>query len=96
MDYIKQAIALRPEDGFIRDSLGWVYFRLGELGKAVDELKKAAAIEPEDPTIQEHLGDVYLAGGNKRQAVKHYRQSLELSEKPESKKRIQDKINSVK
>jgi len=96
LDFIKQAVSIRPEDGFIRDSLGWVYFRLGKLDRALDELKKAAAIEPEDPTIQEHLGDVYLADGNKDQAVVYYLQSFELSDKEENKKRLQDKIDSMK
>ncbi|MDP3694819.1 MAG: tetratricopeptide repeat protein, partial [Desulfocapsaceae bacterium] len=39
LEYIKKAIALKPDNGYILDSLGWVYFRMGELEKAKKELE---------------------------------------------------------
>ena len=95
LKYIKQAVEGRPDDGFIRDSLGWVYFRLGELKQAVVEFKKALSDEPDDPTIHEHLADVYNAMQKKRLALEHYRQALQLSEKKDVQGRLRSKIKAL-
>jgi tetratricopeptide (TPR) repeat protein len=93
--YVKKAIAGQPDDGFIRDSLGWVYFKLGEMKKAVAELQKALRDEPDDPTIHEHLGDVYNAMRAQRQALGNYQQSLSLLEKKVDQERLQGKIREL-
>ena len=36
LDMIKTAVDLRPNDGYIVDSLGWAYYRLGRYEEAVD------------------------------------------------------------
>ena len=36
MGMIRKAVELRPNDGFIVDSLGWAHYRLGEYDEAVD------------------------------------------------------------
>ena len=46
---LHRAVDLRQEDGFIVDSLGWAYFRLGEHEKAVTYLERAVELEPGDP-----------------------------------------------
>ena len=62
---IQKAVKLDPESGYIRDSLGWVYFKKGMYTEALVEIKKASELEGNDPVILEHLGDVYLKLGNK-------------------------------
>ena len=96
LDYIQQAVTQRPDDGFILDSLGWVYFRMGELQQAVEALERAIALEPDDPTIHEHLGDVYLAFHKSQLALDNYRKALSLSEKAEDKTRLTAKIGAIK
>lgn len=54
---INKAVALKPNDAFYLDSLGWVYYRLGELDKAVDYLRQAVVIRP-DVELMTHLGEV--------------------------------------
>jgi tetratricopeptide (TPR) repeat protein len=76
--YLKRAAASRPEDGFIRDSLGWVYYKLGDYAKAVQELKTAVAKQPHDPTINEHLGDAYLKAGDLEKALVYYNSAVKL------------------
>lgn len=78
LDYISRAVAARPDDGFIRDSLGWVHYKRAEYGKAVQELKKAWEMQPEDPTINEHLADAYLKTGAGDKAVEHYERAVQL------------------
>jgi tetratricopeptide (TPR) repeat protein len=59
MDMIKKSVEQRPDDGYIVDSLGWAYYRLGNYEEAVKNLERAVELKPVDPTINDHLGDVY-------------------------------------
>jgi tetratricopeptide (TPR) repeat protein len=59
MGMIKRSVEQRPDDGYIVDSLGWAYFRLGNYEEAVKNLERAVELKPVDPTINDHLGDVY-------------------------------------
>ena len=60
LEMIQKAMSLKPNMGYITDSLGWVYYQLGEYEKAVTELEKANQLTPDDPTITEHLADGYF------------------------------------
>ncbi len=95
LEYIEKAIALRPEDGFIRDSLGWVFFRLGELDKAIVELKRAIEMAPEDPTIHEHLGDAYNKKGNSLEALKYFKKAESLYTDEEKRAVVGGKIKEI-
>ncbi|MDH4226835.1 MAG: tetratricopeptide repeat protein [Deltaproteobacteria bacterium] len=91
--YIKRALAEKPESGDILDSLGWVYFKKGELKKAVAELERATKYLPEDPTVAEHLGDVYLKSSNKRKAEEAYGRAASLSPGNEA---LKEKLRNVR
>jgi tetratricopeptide (TPR) repeat protein len=65
---IERAVAARPFDGYIRDSLGWVFYRLGRYDEAVEEMERAVELMPTDPVLNDHLGDVYWAVDRKREA----------------------------
>ncbi|MDY6823878.1 MAG: tetratricopeptide repeat protein [Thermodesulfobacteriota bacterium] len=74
---IEKALRLKPDDPYITDSLGWVYFKKGDLVKALEMLKKAVNLEPNDPVLLEHLGDAYQKHGDSEKALEMYRRSLE-------------------
>lgn len=95
LEYIQQSIALKPNNGYIRDSLGWVYFRLGRLEQAIEEILGALELEPNDPHIYEHLGDIYREQGEKEKARKAYQRSEELFVDQDKKLRMQKKINEL-
>lgn len=76
LDMIKRAVAARPYDGYIRDSLGWVFFRLGRYEEALEEMERAVELEPVEPVLNDHLGDVYWAVGRKREAVFEWKRAL--------------------
>ena len=59
MRMIRRAVEQRPDDGYIVDSLGWAYFRIGNYDEAVKNLERAVELKPDDPTINDHLGDAY-------------------------------------
>jgi len=83
LEMIHNAVRRRPNDGYIIDSLGWVYYRLGNYSKAVLELERAIQIRPEDPVINDHLGDAYWRVGRTLEAQFQWQRSLSL--KPDAK-----------
>jgi tetratricopeptide (TPR) repeat protein len=80
---IESAVASRPNDGFITDSLGWVLYRLGKYEEAVKPMERAVALVSNDPIINDHLGDVYWKVNRKREAEFQWRRALSF--KPEEK-----------
>lgn len=74
---IRKAVELRPDDGYIVDSLGWAYYRLGKFDDAVIELQKAISLRPEDATINDHLGDAYWRAGRKLEANFQWQHALD-------------------
>lgn len=78
---IERAVAAEPENAAFRDSLGWIYYRLGRFDEAVAELKKAATGNDPDGVMLEHLGDACLAAGQKEAADDAWRKSLAAFEK---------------
>lgn len=65
---LERAASLRPEDGFIQDSLGWVTYMMGKYDDAVPKLEKAVELMPYDPTLNDHLGDAYWQVGRRMEA----------------------------
>jgi len=95
LKYIEQAVALKPEDGFIRDSLGWVYFRLGDIDRAIKELERALELVDDDPVIYEHLGDVYLQAGELGKARTNYEKALTFQKDEEKLESVRRKIEKL-
>ncbi|MCX5834786.1 MAG: tetratricopeptide repeat protein, partial [Deltaproteobacteria bacterium] len=91
-DMIKKALELRPGDGYITDSLGWVYFKQNRTDEAVKYLEEALRILPEDPAIAEHLGDAYARTGRVQDAIEKYKLVLQL--KPDAEK-VRDKMDTL-
>jgi len=89
-----RAVELRPRDGFIVDSLGWVYYRMGRYAEAVSALENAISLEPSDPTINDHLGDAYWRDGRKREARVQWRRALSFEPEAEDAEKIREKLQS--
>lgn len=78
LELTKRAVALKPENGYYVDSLGWALFKMGRIEEALDEIKRAAGLVKNDPIIFEHLGEIYLKKENREKARKAWIQSIEL------------------
>ncbi len=78
---IARALKHKPDDGYITDSLGWVYYKQGRYSEALEMLIKAVGMVADDPIILEHLGDAYLKKDNRRKALESYRRALKVKEK---------------
>ncbi len=74
---IEQAVALAPNDPFIRDSLAWVYYRQGNRVQALNLLESAYKARP-DPEIAAHWGEVLWVTGQTQQAGAIWREGLLL------------------
>lgn len=79
-DYIRRALALKPDDGYILDSYGWALHRRGDTGAAIGWLEKAAATVPGDATILDHLGDAYWFAGRVTEAQFQWQRARDLAE----------------
>ena len=74
---ISKAHQLAPQDAFILDSLGWVYFRLGNSALALTQLQKAFALKPE-ADIAAHLGEVLWVTNRPAEAEAVWREGQKL------------------
>lgn len=96
LEYIKRAVQLKPENGYITDSLGWVYFRLGELEKAETELEHAIELEPGDAHIYDHLGDVYYSLKKRTKALQAYKKAYEMFKDEKNRTKVKIKIETLR
>lgn len=93
---IAKAVELDPTSGAYLDSLGWVYFRLGNLDLAEKYLLEAVKLEPFDATLHEHLGDLWVARGQVEKAAETYRLALTLEhEDADQKERLEAKLQKL-
>jgi tetratricopeptide (TPR) repeat protein len=92
MKMIKRAVEQRPDDGYIVDSLGWAYYRIGNYEDAVKNLERAIDLKPEDPTINDHLGDAYWRVGRTLEAKFQWAHARDLKPEPEDLPKIEAKI----
>ncbi|MBV8091277.1 MAG: tetratricopeptide repeat protein [Alphaproteobacteria bacterium] len=93
LQMIQKAVELRPEDGYIVDSLGWAEYRLGHYSNAVQYLEKAIELVPEDPTINDHLGDAYWQNGRPNEARFQWRRALQFGPEADEIKPIEAKLD---
>jgi tetratricopeptide (TPR) repeat protein len=94
MKMIKRAVDQRPDDGYIVDSLGWAYYRIGNYEEAVKNLERAIDLKPEDPTINDHLGDAYWRIGRTLEAKFQWAHARDLKPEPEELPKIEAKIEN--
>ncbi|KAB2942227.1 MAG: tetratricopeptide repeat protein [Hyphomicrobium sp.] len=92
MALIEKAVALKPDDGYIVDSLGWAHFKLGNYAEAVRFLERAVELKPQDPVLNDHLGDALWRVGREREAKFQWDQALTLDPEPEEVEKIKKKL----
>ena len=96
LSYIERAMELKPGNGYIQDSLGWVHFKLGNLERARAELLSALKLLPEDPYLHEHLGDVYRALEQNNKAIRSYKAALKYFDDQAQKAKVEKKIDALR
>ena len=93
LSMLEKANALKVNDPFIIDSLGWALFKLKKYSESKNYLQTAVQLLPADPTVNDHYGDVLWKTGNKIQARYYWNYVLSLKDtKDELKKNIKGKL----
>lgn len=93
----KLAVELDPKNSAYLDTMGWVYFKLGNYGKAETFVKKALSemtnADGSSATLEQHLGDIYEKLGNNEKALEQWKKALRID--PEN-KNLKEKIEKAK
>jgi tetratricopeptide (TPR) repeat protein len=90
---VKKALELDPENGFILDSLAWVYFKQGKVKKAWETIGLAISKVQNDPIIWEHYGDIARKADFLQKAKKGYQKAIELG--AQNSEAIRQKLRSL-
>lgn len=89
---LEKAHSLKPGDGYIADSVGWAYYKLGRYAEATAALQTAVQLVPGDPTINDHLGDAYWRVGRRREAEFQWNHALAFGPSDADKVIIEKKL----
>jgi len=103
LEMIKTAVELDPQNYAYLDSLGWVYFRMGQNTLAEQNLHKAIERSSADATVHDHLGQVYektgrlkLAVSQWERAMTEYAQSLPADSDPEDVAKVRHQLDGAR
>ena len=94
LSMLEKARSLRPYDGYIVDSVGWTYYRLGRYDDAAQTLEAAVLLVPGDPTINDHLGDALWKAGRKMDARFQWDHALTFGPEDGEKAQLEQKLKS--
>jgi tetratricopeptide (TPR) repeat protein len=89
---LEKAHALKPTDGYIADSVGWAYYKLGRYEEAARALQLAVQLVPGDPTINDHYGDALWRVGKKLDAKFQWNHALAFEPDDADKAVIEKKL----
>jgi tetratricopeptide (TPR) repeat protein len=92
---LEKARSLKPYDGYIVDSVGWAYYRLGRYGDAAKTLEDAILLVPGDPTINDHYGDALWKVGRKLDARFQWNHALAFGPEADEKSLIEKKLQTA-
>ena len=92
LEMLNTAVDLRPNTGYIVDSLGWAHYRLENYEDAVQHLEEAVLLTPNDATIIDHLGDAYWQVGRKLEARYKWSQALDAEPDDTLRTTIEEKL----
>ena len=85
----KKAVAMEPENASYLDTLGWIYFVMGNYSEAHQYIAKAVATGEASAEVTEHLGDVYFKLGDKDRAMEYWNRAFKMDS---TNKTLQGKI----
>ncbi len=92
LDMTKRAVQRQPTNPSFLDSLGWVYFKLGQLDDAERYLSDAARRNTRSVAIQEHIGDLNQKRGRTEDARVAWRKALALATEANDTTRLKAKL----
>ena len=88
----RRALTLKPDDGYILDTVGWVLYKKGNIEVATRYLETAFKAKPDESIIAEHLGDVYFRQQLINKAKTMYQKAIELESEADKIAKIKTKL----
>lgn len=95
-EFVNRALELQPGDGYIMDTMGWLYFKKGDNESAIKYLEAAYNAKNDEAIIAEHLGDAYLRHQMWQKAQKMYQRAAQLEPDQPHVAKIQQKIANIR
>ena len=95
LPYIEKAVQLSPDDGYIRDSLGWYYYKIGRKKEALKELTLAFKKVPDDVVIAKHLAIIHKEMQNFSQARRYLNHAMKNARLMSEKREITSVMESI-
>jgi tetratricopeptide (TPR) repeat protein len=92
----KRANEIEPNNPFIQDTLGWIYYQKGQYKTALIWLEKAFNGSKDESIIMDHLGDAYYKMGLVEKAQIMYDLALESSDEEAFKQAIKSKLQAIR
>ncbi len=89
---IRKAVDKQRHNGYIVDSLGWAYYRVGKFNEAITELERAVLLLPQDATVNDHLGDAYWQNNRQREARYQWLRAVKMKPTDDMIKTIENKL----
>jgi tetratricopeptide (TPR) repeat protein len=74
----QKAVDAEPENASYLDTIGWIYYVLGDYKNAAEFIKKSLQHEEKSSTVNDHLGDVYFKLGDKDKALQFWKRANEI------------------
>jgi tetratricopeptide (TPR) repeat protein len=100
---VQKAVQQDPQNGAYLDSLGWVYFKMGQYALAEANLRKASERISTDPQVHDHLGELYektgrlkMAAGQWEQSLQEYARTVPADAEPSDVNKVQKKLDTAR
>jgi len=84
LEMSSKAVTAEPENSSYLDTIGWIYFKLGDFSKAKKYVEKSIEFDSKSGTVLDHLGDIYFKMGDKKRALEFWQKALK--HEPDNKK----------
>ncbi len=94
--FAQQALKLQPNDPYILDTIGWIYFKRDDTETAIKYLEAAHKANGDEAIIAEHLGDAYLRHQMWQKAQTMYKRAAALETDTDQNRKIMEKLANVK
>jgi tetratricopeptide (TPR) repeat protein len=75
MEMARKAEQLNPDSAVVADTLGWIYFKMGDLDRAYDYVKTALEKLPDHDSINFHMGMILESQGKGSEAKSYFEKS---------------------
>lgn len=95
-DLARKALKSKPNDAYIKDTLGWILYKQGKLKEAVLTLENAHQMNPEESVIAEHLGDAYYQYQLFTKAKDMYERAARVEKNEDNIRKLETKIDQLK